>query len=154
MLRALFLVVCLTPSLAFAGQAEELVFQLHFKAFCKNDLNEVQVAETNEAVTYRLELNADGSTKTSEPQVYHQLNSAGYQVYVTLEILRKSGAENFHIRLTPWRKMSQDRDISFGTAFVEQAQPSPLPRLGVAVNETINEAKGSYCTLTATIASK
>jgi hypothetical protein len=138
---------------AFAGQSMDLEFQLYFKAFCKNDAKEVQVAEINEPVLYRLEMDDYGIT-TSKAQVFHPLVSAGYQIYVGLEIQREAGSRNFRIFLTPWRRTGSNRDISYGTAFVEQATPTPLTSLGVAVNEEINEATGSYCTLTATIASK
>ncbi len=143
----------LGPS-AFAGQSMDLNFNLYFKAFCKNDANEVQVIDKRETITYRLELNDAGKTTAREPQLYHPLNSAGYEVYVAIEIKREKNEKNFHIRLTPWRKTGTGQDISYGTAFLEQAEPTPIANLGMAVNEEINEATGSYCTLTATIASK
>gem|GEM_PF-6872091 len=155
MIRGLIiLTAALSMSRASATQSLDLEYRMYFKAFCKNDAKEVEVAEIEEPIVYHFELNEDGTTKSAQPQVFHMLESAGYQVYVSLEILREVGMPNFHIRLTPWRKVNDERDISYGTAFVEQAQPTPLANLGVAVNEEINEATGSYCTLTATIASK
>lgn len=147
------ILICTLCAPAFAAQAMDLEFQLYFKAFCKNDAKEVQVVEMNEPVVYRLEMDGQGNT-ISQAQVYHQLVSAGYQIYVGLEIQREARNQNFRIFLTPWRRASANRDISYGTAFVEQATPTPLTSLGLAVNEEINEATGSYCTLTATIASK
>ncbi len=162
-LSAAIIFSALCSATAYAGLKTDLAFNLYFKAFCKNDLKEVQVIEKNEPVliakvtdriNFHLRLNNDGSTRKVQPQVYHLMNSAGYDVYVSLEIIRERGQKNFHIRLTPWRRLPEGRDISYGTAFLEQEAPTPIANLGVAVNEEINEATGSYCTLTATIATK
>ena len=148
MIRAIAFIFVFSQASFAHAEVKEINFQLYFKAFCRNEAKEVEIKEIDQPIVYRFD------EQKPEAQVFHPLLSAGYEVYVSLEILREPNAKNYLIRLTPWRKVNDQRDISYGTAFLEQSQPAPLANLGVAVHEEIDESTGSYCTLTATIASK
>ena len=153
-LKTIVFLLCLFAPALYAQTAtvQDLTYQLRFKAFCRNDADIVDVQQIDRPIHFALTIQPDGSA--NQVQAFHHMLSAGYEVYVTLEMIREAGGENFQIRLAPWRKVPGQHDISFGTGFVEQKTPSPLPRMGVAVAETINAENGSYCTLTATITSK